>query len=361
MSERELVEHIERADFTSVEDVLERTLGQQYGSRFQYYRRSYHRTLNADKGNFELPEFPVTVTMELVNRCNLSCVMCYTANHKGKKFTLDLPTIKKLVAEGQQYGMPALLVGSGSEGLLYKDIREVIRSAKAAGVMDFFLITNGTLLTKDLSEFIIDHGVSRLLISLDAATPETFKKVRGKDELEKIERNINAFLELKKARKAELPVLRLSFCVQEVNKHEQQQFFDKWRGKVDYLDFQVLSDFSYVDEILQTGDVKQPARPNDSEKLFCHHPFGYLNIWSNGDITPCCVFYGKNLVMGNTATHTLKEVWNGDKMNALRDEFLTGRVNKTCRTCLLQRENLVGDTRAFATPARPAKATASEV
>jgi radical SAM protein with 4Fe4S-binding SPASM domain len=343
--DRANADHIVRLEKNSVEETLVNELSERFGKeRVEKYRQDYFRTLNNDN-KFFVPDFPITLTMELVNRCNLTCVMCYTDNHKGTKFTLDKAQITKLFDEAKEHNLPALLLGSGSEGMLYKDIKEVVSLAHESGVIDLFLITNGTLLTEEMSEFIIDSGVSRLLISLDATTNETFTKVRGKPLLHQIEDNIHKFLEIREKKKALLPMLRISFCVQELNTHEQESFKEKWRDKADYIDFQVISDFGYVGELIENNDPGQTLKPNEfgEEKPFCHYPFQYLNVWSNGDITPCCVFYGKNLVMGNVDTDTLSEVWKGSKMKALREEFISGEINVTCSTCLSQRENVIAD------------------
>ena len=44
--------------------------------------------------------------------------------------------------------------------------------------MDFFVFTNGTLLNEKNSEMILNSSITRLFISLDAATEETYNKVR---------------------------------------------------------------------------------------------------------------------------------------------------------------------------------------
>ena len=63
---------IKKHQFTDIEKILEG----EFGRRFVQYRENYYKTLNYDKGE-ELPKFPLTVSFELVNRCNLECVMCY--------------------------------------------------------------------------------------------------------------------------------------------------------------------------------------------------------------------------------------------------------------------------------------------
>lgn len=334
--ERASLSHIATMRFSDFENEM----AELHGPRFVEYRKSFRKSLNYDKNGY-LPDFPVTLQIELINRCNLSCVMCYTANHKTPKAVLPLSLIRTMMSEAETHGMPALMVGLGSEALLYKDIRSVIDAARDGGVMDLFFACNGVLLNEDIAEFLIDRQVARCWVSLDAATPETFKKIRGKDELEKIEANIRRLCEMKKQRGARFPNVRVSFCVQEDNHHEREAFVKKWRGVADHIDFQQLTDFGHIDTLLEDGDVSEPldVPPEvNLEKPVCQYPFNSLNVWSDGDVTPCCNFYGRHLVVGNAHEDSLKSIWDGDKLNKIRDEFRTGNLNPTCRVCLCSRD-----------------------
>jgi len=331
-------DYLKRVEFSSPESILREYGRERHGERFEEYRDDYARLVSTRDFSY-LPETPVTVTVELVNRCNLTCQMCYTENHRTTKFTLTPEALDSIVDEIASFGKCALLLGAGSEGLLYKDIRRVIGRAQEKGVIDTLLMSNGTLLNESIAEFLVDQKVPRLCISLDAARPETFAKIRGKNELAKIEANIHRLVEIKRRKGAKLPIIRLSFCMQDDNRDEEEEFKAKWAGVVDYLDFQRILDFSHVDTVAET---KVPEGALES-RPFCHRPFGYMNVWSNGDVSPCCNFYGKNLTVGNVYKESLRDIWKGANMNRLREEFRSGKINKTCQVCLSMRENEVAD------------------
>lgn len=335
--QRSVPDSLERVEVRDVEQILHRNLHPKFGDRFDEYRRNYIRTLNSEKDGF-VPEHPLTVSLELVNRCNLTCVMCYVANHKGEKHTLSLEALDQFFQDCSRNGVPALMLGDHSEPLLYKEIREVIRSAKRNKIMDIFLFTNGVLLTEDLAKFLIEEEVSRVFVSLDAATPATYQKIRGKDELEKIERNLRRLVELRNQSGKDLPVVRVSFCVQQENFQEQDSFHRKWDGVVDAIEYQATTDVSYVTELLETGKVSDPRLMEEKENLpFCNQPFGYLSVLSSGDITPCCSFYAHNLKLGHISRDNVHDIWNGEKLRDLRQQLLTGNLNPTCKVCLSQR------------------------
>ena len=337
--DRDNMDYIERFERVDIEETLNRNLKTKYGDRFSEYREKFHRSLNYDKNGY-LPDFPITVGLELVNRCNLSCIMCYTVNHTLPKATLEPSVIEKIMEEAKYEGLGGVQIGLGSEALLYKNIAEVFAATQNAEVMDIFLSTNGVLLTDKICEEIITKGVSRVFVSLDAATPETFKKIRGKDELALIEKNLHRLIETKRRYSSDLPLIRVSFCVQKENAHEREAFAKKWADIVDHVDFQVMTDFSQVDELAETGEANNPEIFNLEalESPYCPQPFNRLDVWSNGDVTPCCTFYGKNLVLGNVKSQTLREIWHSERINEIREEFRSGKINPNCQMCLAGRD-----------------------
>ena len=334
MSERNQVDNISSVKFTDIEAVL----AEEFGDRFRAYRFDYRHSLNYDKNGY-LPLFPLTVSFELVNRCNLKCVMCYTEHHRLDKKTLSIGTLQSVLRECQRNGLPAAVIGMAAEALLYKDIRRVIEATRAADVMDVFLGTNATLLTPEMSDFIVEQRVARVEVSLDAATPETYKRIRSKDELAIVERNVRALVEAKRRKRSKLPVIRLCFCVQPENVDERQAFLDKWKDDVDYIDFQEMIDFQYVTPLVNGQPETVPNIQELGPKPYCPYPFNSLHVWADGTVTPCCTYYGKALPLGNVEQHSLAELWHGGQIEEIRGEFRRGELNPVCRVCLSARDS----------------------
>ena len=86
-------------------------------------------------------------------------------------------------------------------------------------------------------------------------------------------------------------------------------------------------------------------------KKDCKAPFHSATIWADGSVIPCCTFQGKNLTLGNVngipelgiPAESLKELWNGEKINELREQFRTGELNIVCQSCLNARQTDIWD------------------
>ena len=70
--------------------------------------------------------------------------------------------------------------------------------------MDVFLFTNGTLLNKEKSKMILESNITRLFISIDALTSETYNKIRvpvskrlkNSNRIVELENNIKNFMHI---------------------------------------------------------------------------------------------------------------------------------------------------------------------
>ncbi|HSR72747.1 MAG TPA: heme d1 biosynthesis radical SAM protein NirJ, partial [Kiloniellales bacterium] len=112
-----------------------------------------------------VPPGPVVI-WNLIRRCNLNCKHCYSLS-ADVDFPGELSTEEVYVVmdDLERFGVPVLIL-SGGEPLLRRDILDISRRAKAMG---FYvgLSSNGTLIDGATAERIADVGYDYVGISLD--------------------------------------------------------------------------------------------------------------------------------------------------------------------------------------------------
>jgi heme b synthase len=126
------------------------------------------------------------VFWETTAGCNLECVHCRRLDVAMELMKNDLTTeqSKKMIDDIAKAGK-CILVLSGGEPLFRPDIYEIAEYADSVG-LTVALATNGTLVTPEVAQKIVDAKVQRVAISLDGATPEThdaFRKLPGSFDL----------------------------------------------------------------------------------------------------------------------------------------------------------------------------------
>ncbi len=130
------------------------------------YRKGVHRR-------------PVVV-WNTTQRCNLNCIHCY-ARADNKNYLNELTTEqgKELINDLAEFEVPVLLF-SGGEPLMRRDLFELASLAKDRGLR-IVLSTNGTLITKETAEKLKKTGFAYVGISLDGmeGTNDYFRAQKG--------------------------------------------------------------------------------------------------------------------------------------------------------------------------------------
>ena len=125
---------------------------------------------------FSRDKKPVVV-WNCTQRCNLKCVHCY-AQSEDKDYRNEMTTdeAKVMIDDLSSWGAPVLLF-SGGEPTLRKDLVELMRYAKSKG-MRVVISTNGTQITPEKAAQYAEVGLSYVGVSLDGGR-ETHDKFRG--------------------------------------------------------------------------------------------------------------------------------------------------------------------------------------
>lgn len=290
-------------------------------ARWKQFRINYNKA-----SNLQDFDFPLQIDFELSSQCNMKCSFCLHGAENVPRAELAFESFKKIIDEGEKYGLCSIKMNVINEPLLCKEMPKFIEYARAHGVLNVYFATNGSLMNKRWAEELIRVKVSKVMISLDAVTPETFWKMRNSKHLEKIVKNIKYLIALRKFRQVSYPLIRVNFLETDLNSHEAQDFIDYWSDKVDMIGFQERVGVPGVDDPME----------HDKKDFKCSFPFKQVAISAAGQIMPCCTFNGRDIPIGNISRNTIKEAWDSAKMRHLKDVQRRGeyRQIRACKHCI---------------------------
>jgi len=274
-------------------------------------------------------DFPIHLEIENIYACNLHYVHCareYIGGDRVKK--MDDALYRKLIDEAVEMGVRSLGFAIWGEVFLDKNIFDKISYAFEKGILDIRLHSNGILITGELAEKIVSSGLTWMSVSLDAASPETYAKVRGGD----YERAVQGLENLIKA-KAKLnrsnPKIRTSFVKCSINEHEEQLFIEKYKDVCDI----VIQEFYDANGILP--NYLSLSNPTYEPKKQCFENFYKAFVRHDGTVVPCCEDVQNRIVLGNVSKSSLREIYNSPVAKDLRRQHAESRVvNPTCRICM---------------------------
>jgi radical SAM protein with 4Fe4S-binding SPASM domain len=301
-----------------------------YGDRYSEYRKKYH-----DAGNFHYePDFPLYVMLEQSYKCNLSCKSCIHG-YEGERDkystgvgTMSWDLFEKIILECEDNNCPSVSMHSNDEPLLIKDLEKRIKFAKSHNIMEVIMTTNGFLMSNERALSIINSGVTHILFSVDAATEKTYNTVRPGGDFNKILAALNFIKSHKKETGNIMPYVRVSFVQTEKNKLETKLFVKKFEALVDSIEIQGFSSYyNFTNSLI-------PIAANRIEAFQCSEPWRKLIVRPNGDVLPCCSFYGYDIVVGNVFNEKLKTIFNSEKMKLMRSNHKKGIYNiDACKKC----------------------------
>ena len=135
-------------------------------------------------------EHPYVISWNLTYRCNLACEHCYLdagprPEVRDESFAdrSELPTADclRVIDEVASFAPDCLLILTGGEPLLRRDIIDIIRHGAARNLW-VVVGTNGVKITENLARTLQREGARGLSLSLDALDADrhdTFRRVRG--------------------------------------------------------------------------------------------------------------------------------------------------------------------------------------
>ncbi len=314
-------------------------------SQYKEYRTKWGEV---SKGKY-LSSFPLNIEMEPTYYCNLKCPMCPRTVNSGERKDnhMEDEMWNKILNECKENKMPAIQLDHEAESMMNPKFFDMLKQSTNAGIFDTWLHTNGQMLNEKNGRKLIEGGLKKLNISIDAYSKETYEKIRVGGKHDKLLKNVKTFLRLKKEYKADYLRVRVSFVEQKDNFHEKKDFYNFWKSfeGINTITFQRCMDLSPFENMQgdEDKDLTEKELENkykDEKPFYCFAPWETPTIEENGKISPCLKpvrEHNKEFYIGDLSKgDTIKEAWNSDKMNKLRELHSKGQWYKIpmCRVCV---------------------------
>jgi MoaA/NifB/PqqE/SkfB family radical SAM enzyme len=251
-----------------------------------------------------------SVNLELTNHCNLRCTICpvNTTMRRPKGF-MDPALFRRIIDENP--GFRFVLAFQWGEPLLHPEFFELVRYAADRGVRTM-ITSNGTHLTEENRKKLLECGLERITFSVDGDAASHFA-IRGY-ELEKLRRDVRLLVAERDAAKAPLKI-DVSMVVDQSTEHALPAFRAEWTD--------------VVDRVQSIPRIMAEKRTSACRELWR----GTLVVLWDGRVTVCCVDSEGLLTVGDARETKLGELWNGEKLRALRRGHAEGAFPPLCAMC----------------------------
>lgn len=325
-----------------------------------------------DKGIYA-DQLPKIIEIESTINCpiNPPCIMCDRAFYKNDPDIYSIRKDKDISDDIVEKLKPILLnaetvsLHAGGEPLACQDLFKIIESINPNAQVSFN--SNGLLLNKDNINNILKNNIRYINFSIDAATKETYAKIRL-NAFERVINNISSLINERNFKNKKRPFILINMTLMRENYKEMIDFAKlaikiKADGiqfcpvKLDSIKENIQNGFvfkieeqkldPYIEEVKEyLKKTKELAEKNNlyfvaygislenrgnfynSLLKNCDYPWNRIIVSREGIVKFCCF---SSEVLGNLKEQSLNEIWNSKKAMEVRSGLINGIVPENCK------------------------------
>jgi radical SAM protein with 4Fe4S-binding SPASM domain len=276
---------------------------------------------------------PKYVLLEATGKCNLFCPMCPRELVHFEPADMPMPLFEKIVEEARRF-LEFTIPYGGGEPMLNPRIFDMIRFCRDRNIRVGFS-TNGTFNDPERNRKLLEAGLDYIIFAFDGATKATYEQYRKGAVFEETRDKILEFLRLKIETGAKtftiVQMVRLKDNAGEVDAFRKMWSIpgvDQVRIKEDEMRFEGVA----IPGLAAPAERRNPCHYLWQGPAYVHH---------DGNVFACCYMW-RGEPLGNANRQPLEEIWNNEKMQALRRAHIEGRSGDypACASCHAPRPRL---------------------
>lgn len=336
---------------------------------------------------------PWHMQLQPTSKCNLSCRFCWSRTYKRTEPDLSDDAWLNITNDACKMGIATLTIVGGGEptirSTLVTKMTKIIKDHKVHGT----IVTNGTLITKELAEHLVRIGWDCVAISMHGGREKTDNFLRGNGRAFQMTlRSIDAINEFKNKHGSNKPNILFhsvitrqnveelvdlfnlanekkvgTFVIRLVNdNHEDPKYYiTKDQYPILEENLKIITDMApkfgidldwqmNLQDVRKTlfGEEKNTTKNNTlnenepRKRLSCIRPFTEIVVIPDGTVGPCCAFcegkYSSNKdysddvanFVDNIEKSNLSKIWTGEKFTKFRKLAFNGELPYYCKkTC----------------------------
>lgn len=293
------------------------------------------RKRKVDSADFtELPPFPREFFLDLTSHCNHKCVFCANPLIADKR-TMSLERAKYFLSDCYNAGAREVGMYATGESFLVKNLENYIAAAKECGYEYVFITTNGALASKDRVRRVVEAGLDSLKFSISAGTRQTYKKIQGKDDFDKVIQNLRDAADYRETSQSNFKIY-VTMVYTEETQHEVEILRELVKDCCDEWDPHPLNNqCGNMFSNNRLGSIEKGNPRGRGSRTTCFQPFFGFSITPEGYMSACVLDYSKDLIIADLNSTDATTAWNSKVAQGFRRRHLDGDLRGgICYNCI---------------------------
>jgi MoaA/NifB/PqqE/SkfB family radical SAM enzyme len=234
---------------------------------------------------------------------------------------MDDALYEKIIDECSKYNCGNVHLHNFGEPLLDKKLAKRVRYAKQKGIKRVAIFSNGSLLTADKANELIDAGLDQIKVSFDGATKEEFERIRPPLKFDIIIENIKELVRIRNLKKSPLKI-KVACC----STSDKDETIRSLENCVDGFSFGKIH--NWTDTGMDHAEKSAIRKP-------CSRVWQTFTVLSSGKAALCCLDYEGQVILGDLNTASISEIWNDESYRKIRLIHKTAQQDQIviCKSC----------------------------
>lgn len=311
---------------------------------------------------------PVVYNIETTNRCNMRCEMCPRTTMMTRSIEdIDMDTFQKVVDQISPHSLglwekwkkfcedkyhikeedepsenhfflyvisKVIQLHGYGDPLLDKNMEAYIKILTEKGIPTYFSC-NPANINLEATYRMMEAGLGYIKYSIESVNDEEYKKIRGRAaNFTESYKDILKVLDYKHEHNLSTTVV---ITMLNLNKQNQTEEFEQLMRAFEGLDVYIYLKSEDCQWYRQDYHGTQSIHWSEP----CKHPWMTMTIKSNGEATMCMEDFNNEIILGDTKSDSLVDIWNGAKYQEFRmKHILVDETFKCNHQCDM---NLVGE------------------
>lgn len=278
--------------------------------------------------------FPLRVSAETTNHCNLRCHYC-PREESNRGFGYMTEALFEFLVSQCHDKRAAFAPQGFGEPFLDPDFKDRLRRMAELDMGYVDVVTNATLMDGDACRALIESKVWLVTIDMDGADKEVFESHRVNAVYEEVVANVQRLFAMREEMESELPHIAISAVQMPDVMPSMAEFEGMWRPLLREQD-----EIFLAQPVTWGGDRPMPGRRAATEQELrerppCRHLYHTMQIYFDGRTSPCTYDHACHLHIGDASKQSVEEIWNGEPLAKLRELHEQGRSGEIemCRNC----------------------------
>lgn len=331
---------------------------------------------------------PFNLKLAVTDKCNLNCVHCDfkatiedSETYREDREELSKEELLSVVDRANEMNIKqVIIVGGGEPFCASEKVMEVMKRIKEYN-MEGVIVTNGTLITKEMCRKLVEINWNLLCFSLDGPNAKVNDELRGENVFGKAVKNILRINYFKEQMNEDQPKIQIMSVVtnrihdkmgemielanyldsnevkllnltvhNEKNKwlKPNQEELEHLKNNIDNnmalasnygikINLDIFKDERVVEE---SENMENMIRENKGQfesdilSAYCYKPWLSLCVSAKGIVSQCMTFDNpKNPVLTETDSNLIDLWYNNDWFNEIRQKLIEGDLPQFCSGC----------------------------